>query len=129
MRVARDATPVPAGRLETPDSSDLRESGVKSAPRGAWHRHRLHAVGEVDPDGCAELGTDRVTCGAWRARSRHSGGCAARDDRLGGRVRACATEVALHPAANIAMVRDAICDECVSRCTERLAQPAAGGGS
>jgi len=25
---------VPAGRLETPDSSDLRESGVKSAPRG-----------------------------------------------------------------------------------------------
>src|SRR6266403_857099 len=75
MRVARDATPVPAGRLETPDSSDLRESGVKSAPRGAWHRHRLHAVGEVDPDGCAELGTDRVTYGAWRARSRHSGGC------------------------------------------------------
>src|SRR2546425_8341278 len=51
MRVARAATPVPAGRLETPDSSDLRESGVKSAPCGAWHRHRLHAVGEVDPMG------------------------------------------------------------------------------
>src|SRR5207244_13316442 len=51
MRVARGATPVPAGRLETPDSSDLRESGVKSAPCGAWHRHRLHAVGEVDPMG------------------------------------------------------------------------------
>src|SRR5437870_334703 len=51
MRVARGATPVPAGRLETPDSSDLRESGVKSAPCGAWQRHRLHAVGEVDPMG------------------------------------------------------------------------------
>jgi len=50
-------------------------------------------------------------------------------DRPGGRVRACVADVALHPAANIAMVRDAICDECVSRCTERLAQPAAGGGS
>jgi len=51
MRVARAATSVPAGRLETPDSSDLRESGVKSAPCGAWHRHRLHAVGEIDPMG------------------------------------------------------------------------------
>src|SRR2546426_7811600 len=51
MRVARGATPVPAGRLETPDSSDLRESAVKSAPCGAWQRHRLHAVGEVDPMG------------------------------------------------------------------------------
>src|SRR3989442_542813 len=51
MRVARGATPVPARRLETPDSSDLRESVVKSAPCGAWHRHRLHAVGEVDPMG------------------------------------------------------------------------------
>src|SRR5438552_16056810 len=51
MRVARAATSVPAGRLETPDSSDLRESGVKSAPCGAWQRHHLHAVGEVDPMG------------------------------------------------------------------------------
>jgi len=33
------------------------------------------------------------------------GDAAARDDRPGGRVRACAADVALYPAANIAMVR------------------------
>src|SRR6266404_9540661 len=105
MRVARGATPVPAGRLETPDSSDLRESGVKSAPCGAWHRHRLHAVGEIDPMGVPNS-APIVSRAAHGGHARGTpGDAAARDDRPGGRVRACAADVALYPAANIAMVR------------------------
>ena len=63
MRVARVATPVPCGRLGTPDSSGMRESGMKSgscrrvAPGLSSRRQCVDPMGDFVPKmgDCAEV--------------------------------------------------------------------------
>src|SRR5439155_1345728 len=64
------------GTARDADSSDLRESGVKSGPRGAWpsSRRRRGPIRWV-----CRTRHDRVTCGGWSHARGTPGDAAARD--------------------------------------------------
>jgi len=71
MRVAR-CNARARGTARDADSSDLRESGVKSGPRGAWpsSRRRRGPIPMGVPNSARSCHVRRMA-----ARSRHSGGC------------------------------------------------------
>ncbi len=75
MRVAR-CNARARGTARDADSSDLRESGVKSGPRGAWpsSRRRRGPIRWV-----CRTRHDRVTCGGWSHARGTPGDAAARD--------------------------------------------------